>query len=247
MDAARPREPGDVEAVAPAVGDLCPLGRPAAVAERLAGVDRDAVDDSGRERVELAARRGGGRLVEDGQAALRVARPDPDRALEHERGRLEATVAEPLAELARLPERLPGALELAQVDGRGPAHESEMPVLDAFGLVGEQPLAPRDPAGRHRERPAQAVVHRERHRDHRRAPGLACLHERGVRALAEPDRLLEAPGPPGGVAEAREVVGRERTALVRASEQVVRVAPGMPPSGVPAGFERVVHDLGHGY
>ena len=103
VDAARAREAGDVEAVAPAVGGVGPLRRSAAVAERLARVDRDAVDDPGGERIELSARRGRRRLVEDGEPVRHVPRPDADRTLEDEGRRLEAAVAE-----ARSPARARG-------------------------------------------------------------------------------------------------------------------------------------------
>jgi hypothetical protein len=205
VDAACSGEARDVEAIAPAVGGVRPLRRPAAVPERLAGVDGDAVDDPRGERVELPARRGRRRLVEDREPIGDVPRPDPDRALEDERRRLETAVAESRGELARPLETLPRAVELAQVDGLHPANECEMAVLDAFKRVGEQPLSPRDPAARHRQRSAEAVVHREDAREHRGPPGLLRVHERGIRLLAQPDRLVEATGPPGGIREALEV------------------------------------------
>ena len=67
----------------------------------------------------------------------------------------------------------------------------------------------------------------------------------GVGALAQPDRLLETAGPPGRLAEALQVVGRQAADLVRGPEEVVGVAPGVPPRGFPAGFQRFVEDLRH--
>jgi hypothetical protein len=245
VNAARPGEACDVEAIAPAVGGLRPLRRSATVAERLAGIDRDAVDDSSGERIELPARRGRRRFVENREPARHVAGPDSNCAVEDERRRLEAPVAEARRELARPIESFPRTFELAHVDRVDRACQGEMPVLDPFGLVGEQAFSTGDPTARHRHRSAEPVVHREHHREHGGPPGLTRAYVRGVGPLAQRDRLLEAAGPPRGVGEVLEVFRGKSAVLVRAPEELVSVAPGMLPRGFPAGFERVVDDLSH--
>ena len=101
VDPARAGEAGDVEPVAPAVRHLRPLGGTAVVAEVLAGADRDAVDEPGRVRPQLAADRRRGRLVEQREPVLDLAGLDERAALSDEREHLRVAVAEALAELVR--------------------------------------------------------------------------------------------------------------------------------------------------
>ena len=99
MDATCAGEARDLEAVAPTVRDLGPFGRPAVVAEVLTGADRDAVDDPGRERPQLAAHGRGSCLVEERESFLDVARLDERSALSDERQRVRVAVAEAETEL----------------------------------------------------------------------------------------------------------------------------------------------------
>src|SRR5918993_383612 len=99
MDAAGAREPSDVELIAPAVRDIGPLGRPAVVAEVVAGAGRHAVDDRRGVRLELAAHGRGGRLVEQLQPRVNLPALHERAALSHEGKHLRVAVSEAPAEL----------------------------------------------------------------------------------------------------------------------------------------------------
>jgi hypothetical protein len=150
VDAAGAGEAAHVEPVAPAVRRRRPFGSPAAVAKRLTGVDGHAVDHSGRQRLELAADGGGRRFVEDSEPFAHLARHDLDRPLEHHRHRLEVAIAETGADVMSEGQVLLGTLELSHHHRCRPSREREMPVLDAFRLVLEEPRRAREPAARDR-------------------------------------------------------------------------------------------------
>ena len=85
-------------------------------------------------------------------------------------------------------------------------------VLRSLGEIGEQPLGLRQPAVRDRERATGLVVPLDRQRHSRRPEQVTGRRVRGVRPLAERDRLVELPAPPGRLAVVLEV-GRGQTAV----------------------------------
>ena len=117
VDATGTGEAAHVEPVAPAVGLRRPLCRAPAVAERLARMDRDAVDHPGRERVELAADRTGGRLVQKRKTLAHLARHDERRPLENHGHRLEVPIAKARCELSGTRQLFLGRLELPHHQG----------------------------------------------------------------------------------------------------------------------------------
>ena len=205
----------------------------------------DAVDDSRRERIQLAADCRCGRLVEEREAGVDRAAHDERRALEHERHRLEAPVAVLRAELARTGEPRLGGVELAQIECGEPACEREVPVCGRLRPALEEALAPAEPAGGDGRCSLDHVVHRERDPEHGRAVRLVCVDEGRVGTLAQPERLLEVAGPPGGLGHLLEVVRVELPAFVHLAQQPVRVSPRVRSGRFPAGFEWVAGDLGH--
>ena len=106
MEAAGPRKPADVEAVAPAVRRLGPLGGAPVVADVVARADRHAVDEPGGIGPQLAG--------EAARSLRRAARAPPRRrpvnehaSLADEGQRLRVSVVEPLAR-SRTRGRSPG-------------------------------------------------------------------------------------------------------------------------------------------
>ena len=167
-----------------------PLCRPPAVAERLARVDRHAVDHPGRERVELAAYRAGRRLVEQRKTLAHL--PDmttssPGRPSPSPRGSDRRSASRALG-------HAPGVLGPARaaIITRPFRGRAQMAVLDALGLVLEQ-ASRRARAIRRRPSPAPFFPWSlgDHHREERRSARLAGLHVGGIRALAEVDRFLE--------------------------------------------------------
>ena len=237
VDAARPREAGDVEPVAPAVRRLGPLGRAAVVAEVLARADRDAVDDRGRVGPQLAADRGRARLVQQGKPLLDLAAPHESAPLADECQHLRVAIAEAATELegaVEVHDRRPQIVSCEH--GVDRPREREETVRGGLGLLGEQALGGRKPAAGDRERAAAGVVPGERERDPRGAEPLAVGGEAGVGALAQVDRLVEPAPPPGGLGEAIEVV-RAQLVLGDGHVGVVRLAPRVARGRFASGLE----------
>ena len=155
MDAAGAREPRDVELIAPAVRDIGPLGRPAVVAEVVAGADRHAVDDRRGVRLELAAHGRGGRFVEQLQTRVDLPALHERASLSHEGKHLRVAVSEAPAELEGTVEVGDRGREVALGEERADrADECEVAVLDRFRLVLQQALRAREPSVRDRKRAA---------------------------------------------------------------------------------------------
>ena len=159
VDTARSRKAGDVEPVAPPVRHLGPLGGTAVVAEVLARADRDAVDEAGRVRPQLAADGGRGCLVEEGKTLLHLAGLDERAALSDEREHLRVAVAEALAEFVSTAEVLERLGQISPAEhGVHATRERQEPVFRRLGLSLEQALGVGEPALRDRERAAAGVV-----------------------------------------------------------------------------------------
>ncbi len=160
------REASDVEAVAPAARRLGPLGRSTEVADVLARADRDAVDEAGRVRAQIAAHRRRARLVEQGEALVDLAGLDQAPALPGQREHLHVSAAHTLSDLVRLVEELDGAVEIALGEHRRQRMDETQPtMLRGFGQIGEKPLGAREPPARDRERAASLVVPTQGERD----------------------------------------------------------------------------------
>jgi hypothetical protein len=108
MQPAGAGEAAHVEAVAPAVGLLRPLGSAPVVADVLARADRRAVGDARGERLELAAHRSCGRLVVEREPLLDFAASHERASFPDKREHLCVPVAETSTELVRAVEQLQG-------------------------------------------------------------------------------------------------------------------------------------------
>ena len=118
VDPARAGEAGHVGLVAPAVRRVGPLGGAPIVAEVVARADGDAVDEAGRERLELAAHGRRTRLVVEREPLLDVTAHHERASLPGEGEHLQVAVADALAELVRLAEELDRLREVALVHQR---------------------------------------------------------------------------------------------------------------------------------
>ena len=245
VNAADAREAGDVEPVAPAVCRFRPLGGAPAVAERLAGADRHAVDDPGREGSELAAHGRGGCLVEEGEAGVDVAARDKCRALKDERHRLEAAVAKAGAQLARTAELLLSDVQLPHLESADAPGEREVTVRRVLGLAREEGLGAAQPAGGDGARALDHVIHRQGDREQPGTSRVARMRERCVRPLPQRERLVEPARPPGRLGQALEVVRRELAGFVRGVQEPISVAPRVLAHGRSARFEWIADDLIH--
>jgi hypothetical protein len=144
------RKAGDRLPLAPPLGRLAPLARPAVVAELLAGGDHVAEDDPCGHRPELTGHRCRGALVEQGQALVHLPlchqRPPPVM----EADRLEVTVGEPLSDLHRVLRLLERKVEVAHaLEGDHPVETGQVAVLHGILLAVQQPLRLADPSASH--------------------------------------------------------------------------------------------------
>jgi hypothetical protein len=135
-------------ALTPARRGLGPLAGAAIVCDRPADADRDAVNASCGERRQLAGNRGDGGLVREREALFDLRLHHEAPTLKDESERLEVTVAEPSADVECTPRALHGLVERSATEQHHAARELELevPVLDAFGLVLEEPARTADPS-----------------------------------------------------------------------------------------------------
>ena len=244
VDATRARKAGDVEAVAPPVRSLGPLGRSPVVAQVLARADRDAVDEPGGVRADSAADGGGGRLVEQREPLFDLAALDEGPSLAPERQCLRVPIPEPLCELEGAIEvrerRLEVSLSEHRVDGAG---EREACVDGGLGLSFQQALGGCEPALRDRERSTAGVVPRQDEGKARRVEVVPARGECAVGAFPERDRLDQLAPPPRTLGVELEILGGQLF-LVDARVGLVRFTPGLA-RGRFACCVRSVHYLRH--
>jgi len=227
VDATCPWEARDVQLVAPPVRRFGPLCRAPVVAQIAAGADREAINETGRVRLQVAGYRGCCRLVQQSEALLDLPGFDARAPLPGESQYLHISVAHPLGELERVFEERLRAIEVTLREEGGHCGDQQGPgVLWRLGQTFEQPLGSREPAVRDGERAAALVVPGERERHPGRTPLVVGCRVRGVRTLAEADRLVELPRPPRRVGEALEVLGRQ-IEPVDPRVRVVGLAPRM--------------------
>ena len=159
--------------IAPPVRGLGPLAGALEVSDALGAGDGHAVDDGGREGVELTREGRRRRLVEQHEAGIELAQVDEAGALHHECERLDVGIAEPLADLERELRLFDRLVELAgdrqRLDG---AHERCSAVLEPLRLVLEEALPLGQPAAREGKVRLDSVVEREPERHSRRPSGL---------------------------------------------------------------------------
>ena len=245
VDPAGAGKAADVELVAPAVRRLRPLGRAPEVAEVLARADRDAVDEPGRVRSQVAAHRRRGRLVEQSEplvdlAGLDAARGPSRRArASGRRGRRRAARARRPRRRARPRSRSPSAnIALSAWMSRS------RPCSGDSGNAVEQPLGAREPAARDGERAAALVVPGQRERDPRGAERVArgaCTRRTRARGARSPPRAFRSTRPPRRSSRDRR---RSRLCGSRLAVRRVRRAPCLARGGCACFVERVDH-LGH--
>ncbi len=241
VDAAGARKARHVELVAPTIRGIRPLGGSPVVADVLAGADREAVDDPGRVRSQVAAHRRGGRLVEEPKPLVDLALLDVGATLAGEREHLEVAVADARRRLVGALEELERAPVVPFREERGDrVHERQPGVLGRLGLVGEQAFARRQPASCHRVRAATLVIPREDQGKPGRAEGVTRRRVGSVRALPQGDGLVELPAPPGRLAEALEI-GCGQLGVGGLAERGVRRAPTLSGSRLPRLLEGVQH------
>ncbi len=121
----------------------------------------------------------------------------------------------------------------------------QVALLDALGLVGDQPLGAAHPA-----RPDGLPAPQERQvgdpqRGHRRLPRLPGVEVAVVRLLAGGQRLLDVTQPPGRVTQSGQVIRRQRSDFASSVEALAGSGPVATGVGVACRCEDRVH-LDHG-
>ena len=223
MHPAAPVEAADGARLAPPLHRLGPLLGHVVLGEALQGAHELAVDDPGRQRVEVP---GDGRdpgLVEQHQTLLDIAVQDEQPGFRHPSERPCRRVGRRI-HLHGLPDPPPSA---GQVAGQHPlvgADDRKPPVRRRLTPTFEQPLRSGQPAA---HRCHEGGVEEQVHRD---ANGCSCgpdritgLQARGVGPLPRLDGHIEMAGRVSDLAEHWQLGGRQEAVRVRLQEQVERL------------------------
>ncbi len=218
---ARPAQPEDLGAVDPAAAveapdgvrlapplhRLGPLLGHVVLGEALQGAHELAVDDPGRERIELPGDRRHPGLVEQRQTLLDIAVEDEQPCLCHpsDGARRRVTLR---THLDGTPRPLPSAGHVAGQHPLVGADDREPRVRRRLALTVEKPLRSCQPAAhRCHERSVEEQVHRDANGRTCRRDLVTGLHARGVGALPRLDGHIEMAGRVGDLAEHRQIGG----------------------------------------
>ena len=177
-------KPGDGLPLAPTARGVGPFTGPLVVGHLLARRDQVAVDDPGRHRVQLAGKRGDGRLVEEGHPLADQTLGDQRSSLILQPERHQVTVAEAGAEVQRPPREFQRPLVIGLALQRDHRLEpGQIPVLDPNRLVLKQTLGSVQPSEAQTDLNGRAIVKFVAgRRAVRRAvrPGLRTVQTRGT-------------------------------------------------------------------
>ena len=187
---------------------------------------------------EVAAHRGGRRLVEQREPGVDLAALHERAALAGERQHLPVAAPDLRRPLVGLVEQFHGTGEIATEQRSDRLEQRELGVLRRLRSVLEEPLGVREPAACDREGPARLVVPREHESEAGGAQPVVLGAVQGVRLLPVGDRLLELSAPPGRLSEQLVILAGER-ARVGLGVRGERGTPGLAAGGVACVLERV--------
>ena len=242
VDPAHAGEDGERVALGPTGRGVGPLGRPAEVAQLLAGADQAAVDLAGRVRTEPALDGGEHGLVEVAQPLLGPALVDQQTTQRLLGTGLEVGAAQPASELDHLPRVLGREVEVAPPVGDLRLPQDEVAVLGALGVAVEALTSPPQPRAADARLRPEAVVLVEPDRALSGQPVLAALVEGRERGLAMLDALVHATQPPRRLGEQVEASGLCAAIAIGSAAPrrgLVGLLPVVASERVPSSRERV--------
>ena len=203
VDPAAPVEAADRVRLAPPLHRLGPFLGHVVLRESLQGADELAVDDTGRERIEVPGDRRHPDLVEQRQALLDVTVEDHQPGFGHAPEGARRRV-KPRAQLDRPPRPRPSAGQVAGQHSLIRANDRKPRARRRLTPALQQPLGSCQPAPHRRH---QSGIEEQVHRDANRRAGcgvlVAGLHAHRVRALPRLDRHVEMPRRVGDLAKHR--------------------------------------------
>ena len=209
------------------------LLRPAQVEQLAERLDRGAVHRPDRDRRHLAGRHRQHRLVEEGDAALRLAKRDQALAAAQPAERGEIGVAEPLGHRGDPLEQLERGARVAGLQRQQTLGNVEVASLDHVETARvEDPGRAGVPAPGLGELATLAEAHHQVEGVVHRARGLAVRHGRVVRPLPGACRLVRAPDHMGAEGEPLEIVEPKWRSSVGFGQVAVGVAPRLSDDGV---------------
>ncbi len=215
MDAAAAVEAADGAGLAPPLHGLGPFLGQVVLRESLQGTDELAVDDPGRERIQLAGSRGHPCFLEERQPLADLAVEDEAACLRDpaDGGSSRITAR---TDLDRPPSPLP---RTAHVTGQHPlvvAHHREPRVDRRLAPLPEETLSTGEPPAYWRHQGGvEQQVHGDANRRSRRSQVIAGPHAFRVRPLPHLDGHIEMPCRIGDLGELRQIAGTEETVGVR--------------------------------
>ena len=237
--AARPAQPEDLRAVhaaAPvkAPDRICPapplhrlgpfLGR-VVLRESLQGADELAVDDPGRERVEIPGDRRHPNLVEQREALLDITVEDQQPRFCHSTEGARRRV-KPRTQLDGPLRPRSGAGQVAGQHALIRPNHRKPSARRSLGLTVQEPLGSCQPAPHRRHQGGiEEQVHRHANRRTCRRVLVAGLHAQRVRALPRFDGHVEMPRRVGDLAKDPKIGGAHEAVRVRLREELERRAP----------------------
>jgi hypothetical protein len=190
---------------APPLHRLGPLLGDVVLREPLQGADELAVNESGRERIEIPRDRGHSRLVEQRQTFLDIAVQDAQPSRRHSSDGARRRFA-PRAHLDGALGPLPPAPDVARKHPLVRTDDREPRVRGRLLLTLEQAFRPGEPAAHRRhQRGVQEQMHRDAHRCPGRRYRVAGLYGQRMRALPRLDRHVKMAGRVSDLAEQRQI------------------------------------------
>ena len=225
MHTAAPVKTSDRIRPAPPLHRLGPfLGR-VVLRESLQSAHQLAVDDPGRERVEIPGDRRHPHLVEQREALLDIPVEDQKPGFGHATERARRRV-QPRTQLDRPPRPRPGAGQVAGQHALIRPNHRKPSTRRCLGLTVQEPLGSRQPAPHRRhQRGIEEQVHRHANRRTCRRVLVASPHAQRVSALPRFDGHVEMPRRVGDLAEDPEIGGAREAARVRLHEELERRTP----------------------
>ena len=233
MDPAAPVKAADRVGLAPPLHRLRPFLRGVVLRESLERTDELAVDEPGRERIEVVGDHRYADLVEERETFVHVAAEDKEPRFCHPSDSAGRRIAS-FADLDGASRPVSGRVKVARQQTLVRTDGSKPRVRRRLVTTVEQALRPCQPAAhRGHERGVEQQVHRHANRRTGRVHLLSRLYACRIRAFPCFHRHIEVAGGIGNLAQERQVGTVEKAGRVRLHQELERAVPLSPRRRIP--------------